>query len=64
MKRLPDFSAGDAALYAIALESGVTGQPPFRSGPMVYRTIVTRYCPEGIEEDTSIPDVKFYLEAQ
>ena len=38
------------------------GLAPFKTGSYVYRAVATRYCPEGIEEDTDIPDAPFYLD--
>jgi hypothetical protein len=38
------------------------GLAPLRSGPHVYRTLATRYCPDGVEEDAAIPDAPFMLE--
>ena len=38
------------------------GLAPLHTGPHVYRTLATRYCPEGVEEDVSIPDAPFRLE--
>ena len=35
---------------------------PLQSGPHVYRTLATRYCPDGVEEDARIPDAPFHLE--
>lgn len=32
------------------------------SGRYVYRTLVTRFCADGVEDDDSVPDVEFYLE--
>ena len=43
-------------------KSSDPGLAPLKSGPHVYRTVATRYCPEGVEEDTSIPDAPFMLE--
>jgi len=38
------------------------GLAPLRSGPHIYRTMATRFCPDGVEEDNSIPDAPFILE--
>jgi hypothetical protein len=38
------------------------GLAPLKSGPHIYRTLATRYCPDGVEEDSRIPDVPFMLE--
>lgn len=38
------------------------GLEPLRSGPHIYRTVATRYCPYGFEEDYQIPDARFQLE--
>lgn len=43
-------------------QSSDPGLAPLRTGPHVYRTVATRYCPEGVEEDTNIPDAPFRLE--
>lgn len=37
------------------------GLAPLVSGEYAYRAIATRYCPEGIEEDTDVPEAKFKL---
>lgn len=37
------------------------GQAPFIAGEYIYRTLVTRYCADGVEDDHSVPDVKFNL---
>lgn len=39
-----------------------SGLAPLQSGEYIYRTLVTRYCPDGVEDDNSVPDVKFRLE--
>lgn len=38
------------------------GRSPLRSGRHVYRNLITRYCPSGVEIDANVPDVPFYLE--
>jgi hypothetical protein len=38
------------------------GLAPLKSGPHIYRTLATRYCPDGVEEDFRVPDVPFMLE--
>ena len=38
------------------------GLAPLVDGPHIYRTLVTRYCKDGVEEDNSVPDAKFTLE--
>lgn len=38
------------------------GLAPLRAGKHVYRTLVTRYCPTGVEADNLVPDVPFFLE--
>ncbi len=35
---------------------------PFRPGPHIYRTMATRYCADGVEDDDKIPDAPFTLE--
>jgi len=30
-------------------------------GPYTYRTLATRYCPDGVEEDNEIPEAHFVL---
>ena len=40
------------------------GLVPLKSGEYIYRTIATRYCPEGVEEDIKIPDAHFNLEVK
>lgn len=44
--------------------SSDAGLLPMKSGEYIYRTIVTRYCPEGVEEDTKVPDAHFHLEVE
>jgi len=38
------------------------GLEPLKSGEYVYRSTVTRYCPDGVEDDNLIPDARFILE--
>lgn len=38
------------------------GLSPMVAGDYTYRTMAIRYCPEGVEEDASIPDAPFRLE--
>lgn len=38
------------------------GLSPLQSGKHIYRTLATRYCPQGTETDSAVPDVEFYLE--
>jgi len=38
------------------------GLAPLRSGQHIYRNLITRYCPSGIEVDAAVPDVPFNLE--
>lgn len=40
------------------------GLAPLKTGEYFYRTIATRYCPEGIQEDTSIPEARFNLKVE
>jgi hypothetical protein len=37
------------------------GLEPLKSGEYIYRSTVTRYCPDGVEDDNLIPDVPFTL---
>jgi hypothetical protein len=37
------------------------GLAPLKPGPYTYRTMATRYCPDGVEDDNNVPDVKFTL---
>ena len=37
------------------------GLEPLKSGEYIYRSTVTRYCPDGVEDDNSIPDAPFTL---
>jgi hypothetical protein len=39
-----------------------SGLAPFVSGPHIYRTSATRYCPYGTEDDYNVPDARFQLE--
>ncbi len=41
-----------------------SGLSPLKSGRYIYRSISTRYCPDGIEDDNATPDAAFYLEVQ
>jgi hypothetical protein len=38
------------------------GLAPLHSGRYTYRTVVTRYCPDGVEDDNSVPEAPFTLE--
>jgi hypothetical protein len=38
------------------------GLAPLTSGEYTYRTMATRYCHDGVENDNAIPDAKFSLE--
>lgn len=38
------------------------GLGPLQSGLHTYRATATRYCPDGVEDDNSIPDATFMLE--
>lgn len=38
------------------------GLRPLVSGPHVYRTLAVRYCADGVEQDSSVPDAPFMLE--
>lgn len=40
------------------------GLSDFITGPYIYRTMITRYCPDGVEQDTEVPDVKFFMEVK
>jgi hypothetical protein len=42
-------------------ETADPGLAPLHSGGYIYRTLATRYCPGGAEEDGGIPDVRFNL---
>lgn len=44
-------------------EQSDPGLAPLVSGEHIYRTTVTRYCPDGVENDNSVPDAKFMMEA-
>lgn len=39
-----------------------SGLAPLMTGDYVYRSIATRYCPDGVEDDNAIPDARFVLE--
>jgi hypothetical protein len=32
-----------------------------KSGPHVYRTLAVRYCADGVEQDSAVPDAPFNL---
>lgn len=38
------------------------GLAPLKSGRHIYRNLITRYCPSGVEIDAAVPDVPFNLE--
>jgi hypothetical protein len=38
------------------------GLAPLESGQHLYRATATRYCPDGVETDSNIPDAPFMLE--
>lgn len=38
-----------------------SGLAPLTSGEYRYRSIATRYCPDGVEDDNSTPDAHFTL---
>lgn len=38
------------------------GLVALHDGEYVYRTLATRYCPDGVEDDNYIPDAKFRLD--
>lgn len=38
------------------------GLKPLHDGPYIYRSIATRYCADGVETDTAIPDAPFMLD--
>lgn len=40
------------------------GLAPLQTGEYIYRTISTRYCPNGVEYDNNIPDAKFSMEVR
>ena len=40
------------------------GLAALKTGPHIYRTMATRYCPAGAETDVAIPDVPFHLEVR
>jgi hypothetical protein len=37
------------------------GRAPYIEGDYLYRTLVTRYCAEGVEDDIYVPDVPFRM---
>lgn len=39
-----------------------SGLAPLKTGRYIYRSVSTRYCPNGIEDDNATPDAEFYLE--
>ena len=69
--RFPSVTGGYAKPNDDAVEIRVSIQIPKRAdsglaslttGDYVYRSIATRYCPDGIEDDNAIPDARFVLE--
>jgi hypothetical protein len=45
-------------------EKADIGLAPLKTGEYAYRTLATRYCPDGVEDDAHIPDAKFTLEVK
>lgn len=45
-------------------ETADPGLAPLVTGEYIYRTLATRYCPEGVEEDHDVPDARFNLEVE
>ena len=45
-------------------ETSDPGLAQLRSGEYVYRATATRYCPDGVGTDNSIPDAPFTLEVE
>lgn len=43
-------------------ETADPGLAPLAPGEYIYRTLATRYCPDGVEEDHDVPDARFNLE--
>jgi hypothetical protein len=43
-------------------ETSDPGLAALVSGEYIYRTLATRYCPDGVEEDHEVPDARFKLE--
>jgi hypothetical protein len=43
-------------------ETADPGLAPLHTGEYIYRTLATRYCPDGVEEDIGVPDARFNLE--
>jgi hypothetical protein len=43
-------------------ETADPGLAPLHDGEYIYRTLATRYCPDGVEEDSGVPDARFNLE--
>lgn len=40
------------------------GLAPLAGGEYIYRAMATRYCPDGVEDDNTIPDARFRLEVE
>jgi hypothetical protein len=45
-------------------ETADPGLAPLHDGEYIYRTLATRYCPDGVQDDTGIPDARFNLEVE
>jgi hypothetical protein len=69
--RIPTIAGGYARPSEVPVEIKVkipvpkTSDPglgPLQSGLHTYRATATRYCPDGVEDDNSIPDATFTLE--
>lgn len=43
-------------------ETADPGLAPLHAGEYIYRVLATRYCPDGVEEDSRVPDARFNLE--
>lgn len=43
-------------------ETADPGLAPLHTGEYIYRTLATRYCPDGVQDDNGVPDARFNLE--
>jgi hypothetical protein len=58
---LPSEDPMDIKVSILIPQRADLGLAPFVDGDYIYRTLVTRYCPNGVEQDHYVPDAKFAL---
>jgi hypothetical protein len=60
--RIPSDGPVDIPVKVVIPRTSDPGLAPLVSGQYVYRSLATRYCADGVEEDHSVPEAKFFLE--